>query len=770
MSRAGRGALLVSGLVLAGLIVSLAPSVTFWDAGEFIAAMKILGIPHPPGTPLFVMMGHVFGSLVPVGEFAFRTNLMTALFAAGAAGFWFLVLLEIRAAPAADSGGSPAGGTGPAWAAAGAGAVIAAFTFSNWLNSNETEVYSVATFTIAAAAWLMLRWRRSRGTPASRRYLLLAGFLLGIAVGNHLLGLLAGPAILAFMVAVLRESPRPDLAARRQEWSEAAVMAAAWVLLVGIGLGSPVLAGAGTVLVLGAIGLAVRQRDAGFAILFLAVALVGITPYLFLYLRAAHNPIINEADPSTWESLLAVMRRAQYGIRTPFDDPTFRHEDPANPGRGLRIIAIQLANYVQYFDWQWANAVPFRMVFTAGFLVLGAAGLRSQWRADRPGAVLLLTLFLVTGLGLVAYMNFKPGYSIGYNWFPDPAQHEVRERDYFFVVSFVVFGLWAGRGLGVLAAGLAARWARAAVYSAALVPFLLNFPTANRRFGPEARLPADFAWNLLNSVPPYGILFTYGDNDTFPLWWAQEVEGIRRDVTVVCLALAETDWYMRQLRHPPVRPFEPALAPPAWRDHPVRPPDRPLHTMTDEEIGAAVPRILSQDVTLPVGNHRITLPAQTVLYGKDFLAIRIIQQNFGRRPIVWALTAAGNYYRLDQFVVQRGLGIQLETEPVDTTLPSYHLGRLMGVPLDVPRTEHLMEETYRYAGMLEREPGRLENTAAGIASTIGLPYTQLTLAAEARGDSARVLRFLERAIRITPNPALLARLRELQARLPSAAR
>jgi transmembrane protein TMEM260 (protein O-mannosyltransferase) len=764
-----RWALVVSAVVLLGLLVSLAPSVTFWDAGEFVSSMKILGIPHPPGTPLFVMMGHVFGKLFPLGEYAFRTNLQSALFASAGAGCWFLVLQE--AAGRYLGADEHRGVTGFRLAAGAAGALIAAFGFTNWLNSNETEVYAVSTFTIAAVSWLLLRWRAARGTPHASRHLLLIAFLLGIAIGNHLLGLLVGPAAVVFMVAELRLRPAAEALTTRREWGDAILLAGLWALLTGIGLGNPTLIVLGAVVFVLALLLAwtfaASPRQLGFGLLLLAIALVGVTPYLYLYIRSAQHPMVNEAAPATWQALIDVIRRAQYEVRTPLDDPTFRHDDPNNPGRSLYLIGLQLLNYLQYFDWQWAKSasvelvgrLTLRTLIMLGFLALGTRGFVAQWRSDRSGAWLLLTLFLVTGLGLVAYMNFKPGFSLGYERYPNTDDHEVRERDYFFVVSFVVWGLWCGLGLLTLARRVAERLAarRALAYSvfaAALIPFALNFREADRQHGPDARLAGDFAYDLLNSVPPYGILFTYGDNDTFPLWWAQEVAGVRRDVTVVCLALAETEWYMQQLRDNPVRLFDEAAAPPIWRGlHPVAP-TWPLHTMTDQDIEAAIPQLLPNDVTLTIGPYQTTLPARSPVYGKDILALRVIQQNFRRRPIGWGLTAAGTTYGLDRFLLQRGLAVMLEPSPVDTTKADYDLRRLMGAPLDIPVTERLMNETYRYARLLEGPHRDLETTAKGIASTLGLPYTQLAFAMQARNDGARTRRYLDRASLLSANPAL----------------
>ncbi|MEK6687878.1 MAG: DUF2723 domain-containing protein [Gemmatimonadota bacterium] len=773
-----RSAAVAFAVVLAGYLYTLAPTVTFWDAGELIASSKILGIPHPPGTPLFVLMAHVWALLFPVGEFAWRTNLMSAAFSAAGAGFWFLSSHEVIDRAARDL--SDAARRWVSRGGAAAAALISGFGFTQWQNSNETEVYSFATLTIAATVWLALRWRAHRGTPRAGQMLLLAVYLGGLSIGSHLLALLVGPGLVLFLAAELRRHPAAEAAQRREEWGQFAVVAGVWALLIGTGLGNTALITLGLVSFGTAAALAIRGGSGRFALLAAVIAAIGVTSYLFLFIRAGQAPMINEADPSTWDALLAVIRREQYPLRTPLDNPTQLH-GPENAGRSLTIIGLQLLNYLQYFDWQWAKSlsarvgssavsVPLHTLVTLAVVSLGTRGLFWHRRADRSSWWLFLGVFLVTGLGLVAYMNFRPGFSVGHDLFPDPGDHEVRERDYFFVVSFIVWGVWTGIGLAELAGRFVHR-KRAAlgagVLALAVVPFLLNFSAASRRHGADTTLAADFAYNLLNSVPPNGILFTYGDNDTFPLWWAQEVQGIRPDVTVVCLALAETQWYMQQLRDNPSRPFDPALAPAIWRALAAARPEWPAHTMTDAEIESAQPQRLPSAVRLRYGPHEVTLPAGTALYGKDFVSIRILQQNFGRRPVAWSITAAGSFYGLDDRVVQEGLAIRVLETPPDSTDDRYDFHRVMGVPLDRTMTDSLLFGAYQYGRLLELGPDRLESTALSMSATLGVPFTQMAIAAEERGDNEAAVRYYTAAVALSTNPTIRGALAEARARLTS---
>ncbi len=799
-----RAALAVFAAVLAVYLWTLAPTVTFWDAGEFIAAAKILGIPHPPGTPLFVLIGNVWGGLVPIGDFAYRTNLMTAAFSAAAAALFFLLVAQAlrgwKPADAGVRGGNDVFAVGGAVAAA----VVSAFVFTVWQNSNETEVYMVAAFSIAAIAWLAWMWRRHRGGERAPHVLLIIVFLAAVSLGNHLLTLLVGPALVGFMWHVLKTEPLPDERDRRAEWAQWAVVVGVWALLIGIGLGSTTLLAAGGLVFLGAAAYAASVGALPFAATVLAIAVVGASTYLFLLIRAQVGPFINEADPSTWENLWAVIAREQYPPRSPIDNPIYTTRDGAAIDRvanfvgclfqfksgpvpqeeaifaipdcytvrSIPLMLRQIQMYLQYFDWQWANGLapveprfaPARMPFSLAFISLGVYGAAVLRRRDRSVFWMLILLFLTTGPLLVGYMNFKPGYSLAWDVYPNIEMHEVRERDYFFTVSFQVWGILAGIGFAGLYR-LVRGWlapeggrspravAPAAVLGLALLPLLLNFRAASRAHGPEARLAQDFSYSLLQSIEPYGIVFTNGDNDTFPLWYAQEVEGVRQDVSVVNLSLGNTDWYIRQLRDNPVRRFDPEQAPWFASLAPETPPG-PLHSWTDEQIAPLRAQLVPRDIAVPAGRLRISYPENSALYIHDMLILRLIQENWDRRPIYFALTAGNEAWsRVRQFVTQEGLAFRLHPdEPPDTTVLA---PGLFGVPLNVPRTDSLAWHIYRYAGLFRGDSLALDPTNRNIAINMSYPFFALGLAYEVSGDRERSERNLRRGLVLQPVPGVM---------------
>ena len=243
------------------------------------------------------------------------------------------------------------------------------------------------------------------------------------------------------------------------------------------------------------------------------------------------------------------------------------------------------------------------------------------------------------------------------------------------------------------------------------------------------------------------------------------MERIRRYVTVVCLALADSDWYDRQLRDNPIRPFDETAAPMLWRSRSPAAPTWPVHSLTDAEIAAAEPSRLPDPVTIPLGKATHTLPAQTVLFPADIVALRIIQENLGRRPIAWALTAGSEIKSLSPFVLQQGLVFALQPAPVDSAVPTVDRRRVFGQLFDIPTTDRLIWEAYRYSGLSYPDGARLDPTSRGIASDFAMPFAQLGGAYEALADTGRAVRNFQRAAELTPDPALrrslAGRLREL---------
>jgi len=726
--------------------------VTLWDAGEFITASKVLGVPHPPGTPLFVLVGHVWADVVRIGQYAWRLNLMSACFSAAGAGCLFLVAHRLLAG---EDRVLRVGG-------AAAAAILSAFAFTEWQNSNETEVYTFATFSIAAICWLCLRWRDMRGTPRAPHILLLIVYIAALSIGNHLLALLVGPAVWLFIAYTLRALPAADADERRMEWAEWGTLTALWVVLVAVGLGSAPLIALGGALLVTAVVACMFAGSRSFPIMAIAIAAAGISIYAFLYIRSSLHPVLNEAAPETWKNLVAVIRREQFGSRGIFDNPML----PGSP-RTLKIFGQQLLNFFQYCTWQWGRSLPLipMVIVALAFVSLGTVGFEFARRRDPGIAYLLGALWLVTGIGLVIYMNFKAGFSLYWDQYPSIDQHEVRERDYFFVVSFQVWGVFVAFGLVRLVRrlSLAARSRLAIAVGAviAVLPFGANFNAASRR-GADATAARDFAYNLLQSVEPYGVLFGFGDNDTFPVWYLQEVEGLRQDVTLINLSLANLDWYLIQLAARPVRPFDPARAPAVYRSlAPPQPPAGPALPLSVQDIEGMQPMQLRDAGVFRAGSFELPLRKGQILRTADQVIFYTIAAYLpAGRPVTFGVSSGrGSWLGLDPDLVFQGLVFKIV--PRADTVGRFVRG-IQGMMVDSARTAVLVDSVFQWGKMFGPDSLELEPAAQQVATSFAVAFLELGNAAAVRGDQRKALDYLRRAYHLNPSKALADVIRRLE--------
>src|SRR5919106_4764158 len=173
-------------VVLAIYLATLAPTTAFWDTSEYIAAAKVLGIPHPPGNPLFVIMAHVFGLLPLAASYAERINLFAAVTSAAAAGLWFLVAERWLRGIVRERWAR--------YAAAFGGVLVGATMWTVWNQSTVNEkVYTVSLFFMALVTWLAVHWGDDEPGPHRDRWLILIAYLLALTSTNHMMGVLAAP-------------------------------------------------------------------------------------------------------------------------------------------------------------------------------------------------------------------------------------------------------------------------------------------------------------------------------------------------------------------------------------------------------------------------------------------------------------------------------------------------------------------------------------------------------------------------------------------------
>jgi hypothetical protein len=704
--------------------ITLAPTTAFWDAGEYITVAHVLGIPHPPGNPLFVMVARAWELLLsPVGwPVAERINLLSA--SCSALAHLFLFLTIERSLRPADRGVRRIG--------AACAVLLSATAFTVWHQSNVNEkVYTISLLTTMLVLWLALRWRDTRNP----KLIVAAAYVTLLSATNHLMGVLVAPAVLLFVFTVDRRTLFD-----RRLWATT-----------------------------------------------LPLVLLALSAQLFLPVRAAQRPVVNESDP-TCESLLsatasiytngargcpalsATLTREQYAKPSLRDDPNA----PGSP-RGAALLASQFVNYAQYFDWQWARSLAGKSPLFGGarplisllVLLLIVAGARAHWRADRRAALMHGAALFTLSFALVLYLNFKWGFLIAHDAFPDPQMHEVRERDYFFLIGFSLWGAWAGLGIATLwrkaADRIAARMSRLAaapVLALTLVPLALNWTWASRTDDWTAR---DWAYNVLMSVEPYGVLVTNGDNDSFPLWYIQNVERVREDVTIVLTPYLPTTWYARQVRDAsracdagvdPLddrtritcqRPFtrdsiHPRLLT-AWGDLPAVPPEDSVLPFADGEIDRMAGSwfVAEQDLALRFGTLESTIVRGTMISPIDTFVAAIVQSSYGERPIHF-MTPSPVVARLGltAHAVRVGLTWKLR-EPDDPGLVEVagEERRTVGAYVDVALTDTLARDVFIVRGRVT-DPAKpwVDHANYSIPMQYSLMHYAGALGAEMRGDHA----------------------------------
>jgi len=744
----------VFGFALLLYLLTVAPTVSFWDPGERIAVSYGLQIPHPPGAPFYMLVGRFFSMFASTDYVALAVNMVSVLSAATTVLLAYLIVLQFVRE---WSGKSRSDWSPGLRIAAYAGGVIGALTLavsdSFWFNAVEAETYAFSTLFTALCVWLALKWseqaqafdrslERNMATGAfgtgTERWLFVIAYLYGLAIGVHLLSLLS-----LFFVALIVFFRRFDNPAwswqQRWGWIAATggISSAIFLLLYpGIIQLLPAFLQDRAFPMLTLLGFALliifavyytqtrRLQYANMVAVYLLLGIIGYSSYALIPIRSATNPPIDQNNPETVEAFVSYMQREQYGQRPLLTGPTYdnrtgrvdHEQESFLPRRWSEQSPAHLQVYSQYdSDWQflwqyqighmyaryflwnfmgrasdlqdapaitgisWLDASSqetalgqtpseqaSRSVYYGLPLLLGLFGLFFHFATDWRRAFSLLVFFFITSVGIILYLNQTP--------------MQPRERDYSYAGSFFAFSLWVGiggTGLLLLARDLLKDYADAAkTYGAMLglggvlllaVPGLMltqNYFNHDRSGNYVAN---DYAYNLLMSLEENAIVFTNGDNDTFPLWYLQEVEGIRQDVRVVNLSLLQTPWYVRQLKHQQARD------------------SAPLPISMDDEMIADLSfvRWTPRDVTLPVDTEalvqhgaiaerdvgEVQAPMRWqvsgrevqedlfVLYGSDIALLDILQTNAQQgwdRPIYFAITVAPdgmlnlqNYFQLE---------------------------------------------------------------------------------------------------------------------------
>jgi hypothetical protein len=744
---------------LATYVRTISPTVVFWDVGEFCAAAFALQVPHPPGAPLFLLVARLVAMVPFVADVAVRMHLISAF--GSALTCFFLYLMTVRFIT--DWRGVPSTTYDKivVYGSAAIGALSLTFSKTFWFNAVEAEVYGLSMLFVSGIMWLALRWYDRAGWERSDVYLLFIAYLIGLAVGVHLLAILTlycvmlvvyfrfhevelksflfsvvfGIVALGTALAVILSAVNSLLPQTGQPDELSKVLPLLFGALVIFGVlyftfakelfnRSSFIFGIISVLVFGTVypgivkefpslldgefhgmrseifpvipflviggalvgiwySIKMKKRIWNVSLLAFLFIVLGYSTYIAVFIRANAHPPMNENNPSTLERLVSYLNREQYGSA-----PLVQRRWDSDPEK--RMIAQQYSSdwdyflryqiyhmYLRYFGWNyigsegdWKDAgVDWKQLYGIPFL-LGLFGAWYHWRKDAKMALVLTALFLIMGLVLVIYFNMQN---------PQP-----RERDYFYVGSFLVFSLWIGVGLVGLIDRIKDEFFPAklqpsvgyVILGAAFFFVPVNMARVNFHEGDRTGnyVAWDYSYNLLQSCEPDAILFTNGDNDTFPLWYLQDVEGIRRDIRIVNLSLLNTNWYIKQLKHE--EPYGAKKVPISIDDAEI---DRLNVTRYDPHvIELPVPPDVIQQYTAE--GTKVNLDTSVVKRGvlsfymphtmevqdikalrvQDIMVYDIVRTSAWRRPIFFAMTVSRDgMIGLHEYLEMQGLALKL---------------------------------------------------------------------------------------------------------------
>ena len=645
--------------VVYGLTVE--PTASLWDCPEFITCGYKLEIGHPPGAPFFMLVANLFSQFASSpSQVALMVNLLSALLSAGCIFFLFLTITHLAKKLINNIFIIETCGL--------VGAMAYTFSDTFWFSAVEAEVYAFSSFLTALMFWLILKWEDEADSPRSDRWIILIAYITGLSIGVHLLCLLCLPAM-AFVVWFRKKNLYGRL-------------------------------------------LKARRRLLKLSLSCLLMFLVGFSSYGVILVRANACPPMCENEPKTLSTLGKYLSREQYGQKPLYPriysmyhvdayeswmgDIETRDGIPTK-GENLRYFLTYQVNFMywRYFLWNfvgrqnniqglgevehgnWITGFRWiddwlldcdtsklpsdlednkgRNVFYGLPLLLGLLGILWQWRQGCEGRRQLWVvslLFVMTGLAIVVYLNQTP--------------MEPRERDYAYVGSFYAFAIWIGLGAAYL---------RKLAPLALLIPLQMASQTWDDHDRSGRYTCRDFGRNYLMTMQDGGhpVIFTNGDNDTFPLWYNQEVEGVRRDTRDCNLEYLQTDWYIDQMKRPA---YDSPALPISWSHEDYRQGQLEYLPIDTDSLA----------ITSGKDTMTISLKGKRYLLKNELMVLEMLSNAVWSRPFYMSISMGNCLSFLRDHLVLEGLAYRISPTA-------------QGQQVDVERLYDNIMHRFRYGGL-----------------------------------------------------------------------